>query len=137
VTSLKVLFVCSGNAYRSPVAEALLKKFKPEIDVDSAGMHAVIPVSESAKKYLARENAEQYLKKAAEGLDSKQLGKYDLIVAMEPVHKDVVLSKCPECADKIVVWNIDDPYFLPHGYAEKIFRQIRQKVRELAVSLRS
>lgn len=137
MTSLKVLFVCSGNAYRSPVAEALLKKFKPEIDVDSAGIHAVIPISEAAKKYLARENAEKYLKNAPEGLDSKQLGEYDLIVAMEPRHKDAVLSKCPECADKIVVWNIDDPYFLPHGHAEKIFRQIRQKVRELAVSLRS
>lgn len=137
VTSLKVLFVCSGNAYRSPLAEALLKKFKPEIDVDSAGVHVVIPISEAAKKYLARENAEKYLKNAPEGLDSKKLGKYNLIVAMKPRHKDAVLSKCPECADKIVVWNIDDPYFLPHGHAEKIFRQIRQKVRELAVSLRS
>jgi len=134
---MKVLFVCSGNAYRSPLAEALLKKFKPEIDVDSAGIHAVIPISEAAKKYLARENAEQFLKNAPEGLDSKKLGEYDLIVTMELIHKDAVLSKCPECADKIVVWNIDDPYFLPHGHAEKIFRQIRQKVRELAVSLRS
>jgi protein-tyrosine phosphatase len=134
---LNVLFVCSGNAYRSPLAEALLKKFKPEIDVDSAGVHAVIPISEAAKKYLARENAEKYLKNAPEGLDSKKLGEYNLIVAMESIHKDAVLSKCPECADKIVVWNIDDPYFLPHEHAEKIFRQIRQKVRELAVSLRS
>jgi len=132
---MKVLFVCSGNAYRSPVAEALLKKFKPEIDVDSAGIHAVIPISEIAKKFLTRENAEQYLKKFPEGLDGKQLGEYDLIVAMEPRHKEAVLSRCPECADKIVVWNIDDPYFLPHGYAEKVFKQIKDKVLELANSL--
>jgi protein-tyrosine phosphatase len=132
---MKVLFVCSGNAYRSPVAEALLRKFKPEIGVDSAGIHAVIPISEAAKKYLARENAKQYLKKAPEGLDNKHLGEYDLIVAMEPRHKDVVLSRCPKCVGKIVVWNIDDPYFLPHGSAKKIFEQIRQKVKELAVSL--
>lgn len=132
---MKVLFVCSGNAYRSPVAEALLRKFKPEIDADSAGIHSVIPISEAAKRYLARENAEQYLKKVPEGLDSKQLGEYDVIVAMEPRHKDAVLSKCPGCAGKIIVWNIDDPYFLPLGHAEKIFRQIRQKVKKLADSL--
>ena len=28
VTLMKVMFVCSGNAFRSPVAEALLKKSK-------------------------------------------------------------------------------------------------------------
>jgi len=132
---LKVLFVCSGNAYRSPVAEALLKKLRPDINVDSAGTNPAIPISQDAKKYLARENSEQYLKKNPKGLDSTQLGDYDLIVAMEPRHKDVVLSKCPECADKIVVWNINDPYFLPHGHAEKVFRQIKDKVHELADSL--
>ena len=132
---MKVLFVCSGNAYRSPVAEALLRKFMPEIDADSAGIHAVIPISEEAKRYLATENAEQYLKKVPEDLDSKQLGEYDLIIAMQPRHKEVVSSKCPACEDKIVVWNVEDPYFLPHGYAEKIFEQIRQKVKELVASL--
>lgn len=132
---MKVLFVCSGNAFRSPVAEALLKKFRPEIEVDSAGTHPAIPVSETARKYLAKENAEQYLKKVSEGLDSKQLDEYDLIVAMKPEHKEVVLSRCPQCAGKIVVWNIDDPYFLPHGFTEKIFKQIKDKVAELANSL--
>ena len=132
---MKVLFVCSGNAYRSPVAEALLKKLKSKIDVYSAGTNPVIPISEAAKKYLARENAKQYLKKVPEGLDSKQLDEYDLIIAMEPEHKDFVLNKCPECENKIVVWSIDDPYFLPHGHAEKIFEQIKAKVTELAKSL--
>ncbi len=132
---MKVLFVCSGNAYRSPVAEALLKKLKPEINVDSAGIHPVIPISEAAKKYLARENAQKYLKHAPEGLDEKELNDYDPIVAMKLEHRDIILSKCPECENKIVVWDIDDPYFLPHGYAEKIFKQIKDKVLELANSL--
>jgi len=54
---------------------------------------------------------------------------------MEPRHKVVVLSKCPECENKIVVWDIQDPYFSPNEYTEKIFKQIRQKVKELAKSL--
>jgi len=133
---MKILFVCSGNAYRSPVAEALLKKLKPEIDVDSAGIHPpLIPISEATRKYLARENAEQYLKKVPEVLDSKQLNEYDLIVAMEPKHKGAILIKYPECENKIIVWNIYDPYFFPQEYTEKIFEQIRQKVKELVDSL--
>ena len=68
-------------------------------------------------------------------MDKKELKDYDLIIAMQPNHKDAILSKCPECANKIVVWNIDDPYFLPSGYAEKIFEQIKEKVLELANSL--
>lgn len=132
---MKVLFVCSGNAYRSPVAEALLKKFMPRIEVDSAGIDPAIPISEVAKKYLARENALKYLKRAPEGLNGKKLNSYDLIIAMKPKHKEAILRKCPQCASKIVVWNINDPYFLPFGYAEKIFKQIRNKVVELANSL--
>ena len=133
---MKILFVCSGNAYRSPVAEALLKKLRPEIDVDSAGIDPAIPISEAAKSYIGRENATKYLKQAPEDLDKKKLNEYDLIVAMKQQHKDAILSRCPQCAGKTVVWNIEDPYFLPHGYTEKIFKQIKGKVGELAESLR-
>jgi protein-tyrosine phosphatase len=132
---MKVLFVCSGNAYRSPVAGALLKKIRPEIEVDSAGVHPAIPISEAAKSFLTREKALEYLKQAPEGLDEKRLAQYDLIVAMKQEHKDAVVSRCPECADKVVVWNIDDPYFLPDGYTGRIFKKIKSKVGELADSL--
>jgi len=132
---MKVLFVCSGNAHRSPLAEALLKKLRPDLDADSAGIHTAIPISEEARRYLARENAEQYLKKVPEALDSKRLNDYDLIVAMEQRHKDVVLIKCPECEGKIVVWNIEDPYFLENEHAEKVYARIKEKVTELAESL--
>lgn len=132
---MKVLFVCSGNAHRSPLAEAFLKKMRPDLEVDSAGLRVAIPVSEDVKEYLAKENAEQYLKRFPESLDSKQLRKYDLIVAMQQMHKNALLSRCRECQDKIVVWNIEDPYFLERKDAEKIYEQIREKVAELANSM--
>ena len=132
---MKVLFVCTGNACRSPVAEALLKKFMPQIDVGSAGTHAYYRIIEVARDYLRKHDAEQHLKAFPEALERKPLHTYDLIVAMEPKHKKVILSRCPECADKIVVWNIHDPYKLPVDYAERIFDQIRHKTKELTDSL--
>ncbi len=134
---MKVLFVCSGNAHRSPLAEALLKKMRPDLQVDSAGLRVAIPISEHAREYLAKEDAEQYLKKAPENLTGKQLSDYDVIVAMQRGHKDAVLDKCPECKDKIVVWNIEDPYFMSHEDAEQVYRQIEEKVKQLAKSLQT
>ena len=133
--SLKVLFVCSGNAYRSPMAEALLKKLRPDLEVDSAGLHVAIPVSKEVKDYLKNLNAEKYLKSFSESLDEKNLRVYDLIVAMETRHKNAVLRKCPECVRRIVVWNIDDPYFEKKEDAETIYLEIENKVKKLAESI--
>lgn len=133
--SMRILFVCSGNAHRSPLAEALLKKMRPDLEADSAGLHVAIPISEEVRVYLKKRDAEQYLKKAPESLRSKRLDEYDCIVAMDQRHKDGVLTLCPECESKITVWNIEDPYFMKYEDAERIYKQIEDKVRELAKSL--
>jgi protein-tyrosine-phosphatase len=116
------------------LAEALLKKAKPDWSVDSAGIHVAIPIAEEIKEFLREENAVQYLKNSPERLDSKRLMDYDVIVAMEDRHRDYVLSLCPECEGKIVVWNVRDPYFMDREDAWKVYEQIREKVAELAKS---
>ena len=131
---MKVLFVCSGNAHRSPLAEALLKKMRPDWTVDSAGVQVAIPIADEVREFLRRENAEEFLKRGPESLGGKRLGDYDVIVAMEAGHRDYVLSLCPECGDKVVVWNVKDPYFLDRENAWKVYEQIREKVAELAKS---
>jgi len=80
----KILFVCTGNAYRSPICEALLKKLRPDLDVDSAGTKFVSKITKEAREYLMSEDAVQYLKKAPESIDNKQLEQYNVIIAMEP-----------------------------------------------------
>lgn len=132
---MRVLFVCSGNAHRSPLAEALLKTSRPDIEADSAGLHVAIPISQEARRYLSREKAVHYLKKFPESLDSKHLEEYDVIVAMEQRHKDAVLIKCPECENKVIMWNIADPYFMSRENANEVYQQIKEKVTELANSL--
>lgn len=112
-----------------------MKKLRPDIEVDSAGIQVAIPISKEVRQYLAKEKAEQYLKKQPESLASKSLEEYDLIIAMELIHRDFVVGRCVDCEGKIVVWSIEDPYFMSHQEAERIYEQIKAKVAELARSL--
>lgn len=133
---MKVLFVCSGNSYRSPVAEALLRKYASEgVEVDSAGTSPISYVSPHAKQFLEKEGALRFLKKHPEGIDSKRLKDYDLIIVMELQHKFSVLQRCPECAGRVEVWNIDDPYDTTMEYEQQIYQQIKTKVKELVECL--
>jgi protein-tyrosine-phosphatase len=86
------------------------------------------------REFLRVESAEEFLKSGPESLGGKRLMDYDVIVAIEEGHRDYVLSLCPECESKIVVWNVRDPYFMDREDAWKLYEQIREKVAELAKS---
>jgi protein-tyrosine-phosphatase len=131
----KVLFVCTGNAYRSPTCAALLKKLRPDLEVDSAGTKIVSKITKEAREYLMSEDAVQYLKKTPESINNKQLEQYNIIIAMEQRHRESVLKKCFECKNKIVVWNIPDKIFFLRRRTEKINNQMKKKVTEFAESL--
>lgn len=132
---MKVLFVCYGNAFRSPLAEALLKKLRPDLEVDSAGLNVAIPISGQVKSFLLKRGTIQYLKEYPQSIYEKDLRRYDLIVAMEQIHANAVLRVCPECNTRIIQWDIDDPYFLAREEAEEVYIQIEKKVEELAEAL--
>jgi len=132
---MKILFICTGNSYRSPVAEALLKKIRGDLEVESAGTQPAGMIAPNAKKFLERENALEKLKRRPEGIDQKNVEEYDLIVAMKQNHKNEILRLYPQTEDRIEVWNIDDPIYLPYGSDEEVFEEIKRKVMELAESI--
>ena len=131
----KVLFVCTGNGYRSPICEALLKKLRPDLEVDSAGTKITKKITKEAREYLMSEDAIQYLKETPESIDGKQLERYDIIIAMEQRHKDSVLKKCPECINKVVVWGVRDKIPFLHRRTEEINNQMKKNVIEYSGSL--
>ena len=129
---MRILFLCTGNAYRSPLAEALLKKMRPDLMVDSAGLHVAIPIPKEVRDYLELRNAKGYLKDFPESIEEKNLRSYDLIVAMERRHKLAVLKKHPELEQRIILWNIRDPYFEEPEETVKIFDQIENQIKKLS-----
>lgn len=132
---MKILFVCSGNACRSPLADAILKKLRPDVDVDSAGTYPYYKVVDLTRRYAQQEGVTDFLKKVPDSLESKNLCDYNLIIAMETEHEQAIINQSPECADKVVVWHINDPYKLPYKQASKEFDRIKSKVVNLAKSL--
>ncbi|MFQ6075493.1 MAG: low molecular weight phosphatase family protein [Candidatus Bathyarchaeia archaeon] len=132
---MKVLFVCTGNSFRSPVAEALLKRARGNWEVDSAGTAPASRIAPNAEMFLKREGAYGYVKRRPEGLWQKGMGDYDLIVAMKGEHRRELLRRYPKTRGKIEVWDVDDPIYLPPGSDMRVFEEIKRKVRELAHSL--
>ena len=41
VYDMKIMFVCTGNTCRSPMAEVIFKSIKSDIEVSSAGIFAL------------------------------------------------------------------------------------------------
>jgi len=132
---MKILFVCSGNACRSPLADALLKKLRPDVEVDSAGTYPYYKVVDLTRRYAEQEGVTEFLKRVPDGIASKNLPDYNLIIAMEQEHEEEILNQSPECSEKVVVWHIHDPYKLPYKQAAKQFDKIKSKVVNLAKSL--
>jgi protein-tyrosine-phosphatase len=132
---MKVLFVCTGNSFRSPVSEAMMKKLRRDLDVESAGIQPAHRIASNARRLLEREDAALYLKKTPEGIDAKKLEKYDLIIVMEDTHKTAILQRHPQVREKIKIWDIGDPIYLPPGADEEVFNEIKQRAEELARSI--
>lgn len=98
MSMIKVLFVCTGNTCRSPMAEIILKsKIKNAglkgIRVSSAGLSAVAGDKMSKNSFVA-------LKKLgltaygfkSKPLDVKTLLKHDLVICMTENHKRAIAS---------------------------------------------
>lgn len=118
---MKILFVCSGNTCRSPMAEAIFRSFydqgqdKPQIASagifalpgEEASSHAVFAMSKRGLDISGHRSrpASAYL-----------LDEADIIITMGQSHKEALLFSRPDIADKILSMaeiggqDISDPF---------------------------
>lgn len=124
-----VLFVCSGNTCRSPIAEAL---FKARLEraginpsrwrVESAGTSAAEnqPASPEALQVMA-ERGLNLTAHRSHLVDGQRLADFDLVLCMEAHHKTALMASFPEYASKVHLLsemadqtaNITDPFGQP------------------------
>lgn len=149
---MHIHFVCTGNAYRSRLAEAYLKsKQIPNIIVTSSGTEAekhalhIGPISWEAMRLLKQNHLIPFMKLASEKTTPDALKQADILIFFEEEHKIFAETMVPLQNKMYHIWEIPDIVGTDIAgndmqriqASEKTFAMIQQKVDELSNILRS
>lgn len=133
----KILVVCVGNICRSPIGEALLKKYVTHCQIDSAGVKALVGSQADAQaQAVAASHNIDLSKHEAKQLTQQMCQEADLILVMEAGHTNVIDGICPMSRGKVMLFgqwlggdkDIADPY----QKSDEMFALVYQKVDDAA-----
>jgi protein-tyrosine-phosphatase len=141
----RLLFVCTGNICRSPVAQFLAERLAREaglpLHASSAGVEAELGhgMEPGAKRALAARGLKG-LTHLARQLDEAMLAGADLTYALTRAHRDVIVARFPAYAAKVVVLreaaglpdpDVADPYAEPDEVYEECAARIEEALKIL------
>ncbi len=137
---MNVMFVCTGNTCRSPMAKGLLEKEVEEsdslINVDSAGLSVYVPAEATENAVLVMDEL---------GIDisdhkSCQITKEsviwaDLVLAMTSGHRNILIDLYPEASDKIYTiseyaYGTEEDVADPFGGDAEEYRQCALQIKD-------
>ncbi|MFT9849144.1 low molecular weight protein arginine phosphatase [Aneurinibacillus sp. REN35] len=102
---MRILFVCTGNTCRSPMAEKLFKKIAADkgikAEAKSAGLFASAGSAASGHAAAILERKGITEKHMSQTVTDELLDWADLIITMTQSHKNTLLQQFPDCQEKV------------------------------------
>ena len=124
-----VLFCCTQNALRSPMAEAMLKHLHGRrIYVDSAGVRQG-PLDEFAVAVMD-ELGIDITRHKAKSFDDLEDGSFDLIISLSPEAQHRAVDMTRTMAADVEFWNTFDPSVVEGSRETRLdaYRQVRDQL---------
>jgi arsenate reductase (thioredoxin) len=129
---IRVLFVCFGNACRSPMAEAIARREASDvIEPESAGLYPLGEIPSRTHEALKQSGY------SADGLASKRIApdvwrRAELVINLSGRMRELEF----EDYEKVEDWHVADPYGEDAATYQEILKEIQGRVRSLAQRLR-
>ncbi|HDT9051458.1 TPA: low molecular weight protein arginine phosphatase [Staphylococcus pseudintermedius] len=138
---MKIVFVCTGNTCRSPLAESIAKQLMPDFEIVSRGLmaHEGQSISPHSRELLRRH--ELPIPNGAQLFDAVD-AEADLILTMTTAHRQMIQAMYGPQVNVYALNDyvdedlpVDDPYGGQYETYKQVFEQLTRMIDKLKSKL--
>jgi protein-tyrosine-phosphatase len=136
---MSILFVCYGNACRSPMAEGLAKLILGEqVRIESAGLAPILNgATHDAIDVLHELYGVDISHHTARSVADMHVGLFEHILVLDAYVFETLKNRYPSLSDTLILWDIEDPYGQDRNAFHKTAETIKKLIEKHLVPLYS